>query len=120
MATYCFYCRNCGAGFTADTRDPAAPFCCDEPVMVRDYRGEAVAPAIASLKREREMGHSRSMAEAQKSIFLPTQDEFRTPEDPSGSKGMNNWLETHGPKPGNKNPVYPDRDKTVLAGYTGK
>lgn len=122
--TYCFRCRSCDLRLTGPTPGTAGelnlPCVNCGGSIVRDYRAENVAPTIQNLKREREKNHTRSSAEAQKSIFLPEQHEFRTPEDPTGRKGMHNWLETHQPKPSNKSPVYPDYDKTVLSGYTGK
>lgn len=33
-------------------------------------------------------------------LFLPNNDEFISPSDPDGTKGMRNWHETHRPKEG--------------------
>jgi hypothetical protein len=113
LSTYCFVCRNCGTRFTANTRAPEIPYCCDEPVLSRDYRGEGVGIAVAGLRAEREAGGSAAVRD----LFLPTAAEEATPDDPDGSKAIRAWNETHEPKNGNKNPVRPEmplHSKTVL------
>jgi hypothetical protein len=109
LSTYCFVCRNCGLRFTANTRAPEIPYCCDEPVLARDYRGERVGIAVAGLRAEREQGGSSAVRD----LFLPTADEMAGPGDPDGSKGIREWNETHDPKPGNKRPSRPEAPKAV-------
>jgi hypothetical protein len=58
---------------------------------------------VTSLRRERERGGSSAVRD----LFLPTRKDFEGPTDPDGTKGLREWADTHEPKPGNKNPLYP-------------
>lgn len=94
MATYLFKCRNCGTPFTANTREPDIPFCCDEPALRRDYRAESVGFSVAVLKRERNHGSDSDLRD----MFLETAEEAATPDDPDGSKAIAEWNERHEPR----------------------
>jgi hypothetical protein len=79
--------------------------------MKRNYRAESVGVNVQQLKNERELGGR----EGYKRLFLPSNDEFKGPGDPDGTKGMRKWREEHQPKPGNKTPDWPGTvDKKVM------
>jgi hypothetical protein len=105
MTQYVFRCRNCDTPFIADTRQPDMPYCCDEPTLVRDYRAEGVGFALKQLKVERE----HNGREAIRDMFLETAAEAATPDDPDGSKAIEQWNETFTPAEGNKRPMRPER-----------
>ena len=114
MATYLFVCRNCGTPFSANTRDPQMPFCCDEPTLRRDYRGESVGFSIAGMKREREHGSATELRD----LFLETAEEAAGPGDPDGSKAIREWNETHEPRDTSESkalrPEMPIHSKKIL------
>lgn len=84
--------------------------------MVRDYRSEGVGfSGLAEMARQREQGlDGLSGRKAQRDLFLPTARDFAKPGDRDGQKGMREWNERHGPRPTNKDPLYPDVDKKVF------
>jgi len=112
--TYCFTCRECGYRVESNVREPV-PTCSralhGSVVMQRDYRAENAAPQTFGLKREREAGGRRAMRDA----ILPTVEDFKSPEDPDGEKGLRAWADETKPKEGNKNPLWPDMKKKVFS-----
>lgn len=110
MATYCFKCPD-GHAWTQETNIGTL---CAEPdchmSAIRDWRAEAVG--IGSGVRE---SRNEFTTSGYRDLFLPTADDMRTPEDPSGQKGLREWAETHGPKADNKRPVYPEMERKTFA-----
>jgi predicted RNA-binding Zn-ribbon protein involved in translation (DUF1610 family) len=109
MATYCFKCRSCGAGFSLTVASVGEMTCpsCGRGEVVRDYRSENVGVQTVALKRERERGGTSAVRD----LFLPTTKDFEGPGDPDGAKGIRNWAVEHGPREGNAKPLYPDIPK---------
>lgn len=108
MATFLFRCGTCGTRFNAATPDLSGEtllpcIVCMSFDLKRDWRGEAVGVNVGNLKREREGGGK----EAQKRLFLPSNDDFKGPGDPDGTKGMREWRDTHQPRPSNTKPDWP-------------
>jgi hypothetical protein len=95
---FVFKCKVCGARAEVPSRD--APICC-EAQMVRDYRAEGVGLG-SGVRASREPNIHEQAA-----LFLPTNDDFKGPGDPDGTKGMRAWREAHGPREGNKKPYWP-------------
>jgi len=62
---------------------------------------------LVQLKNERENGGARAVRDK----FLPTARDFAGPADPDGTKGLQEWGDTHEPKNGNSKPMYPDIPK---------
>lgn len=83
---------------------------------MRDYRSEAVGfTGLAEMKRQRELGLDGDSGRKQmRDLFLPTADDYRSPEDPTGQKGLREWNERHGPRPSNKRPLYPEVERKVF------
>lgn len=82
-----------------------APFCgsCGSFSVRRDYQAEAVGLGSGvKMSRDGTLGDQARM-------FLPEAKDFAKPGDPDGIKGLNNWNETHGPRPTNNKPRRPDR-----------
>lgn len=108
MTTYCWKCLNCGY------RDEGqVQFYCpvDNTLMNRDYRAENAGFAgVTALRKERE-GNGR---EALRDLFLPTEAEMATSDDPTGQKGMQEWNERHVPAESNKQPLRPKTSKQVF------
>lgn len=110
MATYCFRCPGCGRSRTSNNREFLQ---CGKCWLydVRDYRTEGVGVAVAGLKLEREEGGQAALAR----YMLPHNDDFKSPEDPDGTKGMREWRENHQPKAGNSKPYWPGEvEKKVM------
>lgn len=109
MKVYCFKCRHCGATYTSPDRvleglrSYGAPkdscVVCDT-TLVRDYKAEAVGVGTGvAMSRT---GTVRDQAQ----LFLPSNDEFKGPGDPDGTKGAREWLDSHAPKEnGGHNPL---------------
>lgn len=107
MTTYCYKCSECGLTATSASRNrtgscsvghPAAP-------IVRDYRAEnAGATGMVQLKHERSMGGRAAYRDA----FLPTAEDYASPSDPDGERGLRTWADEHQPTEDNKRPLYPD------------
>ena len=102
MATYVYRCPDCDWSYESREYIIAEnrPIHCDFPV-VRDYRAEGVG--IGAGVRVSRTGTTQDLAH----LFLPTNDEFKGPGDPDGTKGMREWRETHQPKDGNAKPYWP-------------
>lgn len=84
--------------------------------MLRDYRAEGFCADVTRLKLERERGlDGDSARKAQRDLFLPTMDDFKSPSDPTGEKGMRDWLERHVPRESNKRPLYPEVPRRTFA-----
>lgn len=106
---FCWKCEYCGAttetlGRQAPQCDHGGAFSCGEDLtipMVRDWRAEGVG--VGTGVRVSRDGTLLDQAR----LFLPTNDEFKGPGDPDGTKGMRAWHERHAPAEGNKNPVLP-------------
>ncbi len=120
--TYIFRCRNCLArveGHLPNPEDHAhvvCALCGSDRGWTRDYRAEAASVAVSALKRDRERGtDGESGRKALRDLFLPTMDDFRSPSDPTGEKGMREWNDRHGPRETNKKPLYPDVPKRSFA-----
>lgn len=102
MASYVYRCE---AGHTFESPTYGLSQCPEHPyILKRDYRSENVGIAVARLRMEREEGGSGAIRD----LFLPTAEEYKSPEDPDGSKGIREWNERHAPKPGNKAPMRPE------------
>jgi len=116
MAVYVFRCPVDGYTVETSQRDPApthGPHVKGKVLygpMVRDYRAEGASPAIAGLKRERELGSPNDL----KGLFLPTAKDYAGPGDPDGQRGLRAWAEETRPAADNKRPVYPDMDRKVF------
>lgn len=93
MRRYCFRCPGCGLRFEDVDPDPLrpCPACGGGPVN-RDYRAEgfSVGPGVRDI---RGMSHEEAAR-----LFLPTTEDFKSPEDPDGTKGLRKWREEHVPK----------------------
>lgn len=112
-AVYMFKCKTCGTKHASFSPEPSSlGLCthCASGQIVRDYRAEGVTPATAGLKRERE-GKDNAWF---RDNFLPTADDYKSPEDPDGSKGLKQWNDEHIPADGNKHPVRPEIPKQVF------
>ena len=105
--TYCFRCLECGWQGEFASRDTPLHTCAGGATVVRDWKRENAAPATLQLKREREAGGRTAIRD----LFLPKQEDFADASDPEGEKGMQGWLEEHGPKDSNKSPLYPDHKR---------
>lgn len=111
MATYCYQCAK--HRFVSD--EHGIEVCpCGLPAS-RDYPAEGVGfTGLAEMKRQREQGlDGLSGRSAQRDLFLPTADELRTPNDPTGQKGIREWAEKHEPRPSNDKPLWPAMEKKV-------
>lgn len=109
--TYCYKCLVCGQRWEGN----AGTYDCYEigadHVVRRDYRTEAAGfSGVSQLRKERE-GNGR---EALRDLFLPTADDMSSPDDPDGSKGLNDWNERHVPAESNKQPIRPKSSKRVF------
>jgi hypothetical protein len=109
MAVFLFKCGHCDERYSVAGPVGSAPnaeTCPDDgfPLM-RDYSGENVGMQVVRLKQTREAGGSAAMRD----LFLETAEEAATPDDPDGSKAIEDWNLRHDPKPGNKNPMRPVR-----------
>lgn len=109
-AVYLFRCRLCENRTSSFEQTTGACGRCGMDSMIRDYRAEGVAPAIANLRRENG-GQDLNWF---KQNFLPTASEFAGPGDPDGSKGLTKWNDEHGPKDSNKAPARPEVPKRVF------
>lgn len=107
MKTYCYLCPVCGER-EAHQSDGPEKVCCASCMlktglwydMHRDYRAEMVG--IGSGVRVSRDGTSRDQA----ALFLPSNEDFKGPGDPDGSKGARRWLDDHAPKEsGGNNPL---------------
>lgn len=98
--TYCYKCQNCGRKLELSFRTESFCSCVEGQPMVRDYRTEAVgAGAGVAMSRT---GTVRDQAR----LFLPSNDDFKGPSDPDGTKGAREWLDTHEAKePKGHNPL---------------
>jgi len=106
VAVYVFRCLNCGAPFESKNINTQQPvFCCAYPMLKRDYRAEGVGFSIPGRAKERRYEDKNELRD----LFLPTAEEFISPDDPDGSKGIDHWNETHVPAEGNTNPIRPER-----------
>lgn len=107
--TYCFVCPN-GHRTQAQNRDPLGYDCydCGEPLR-RDWQTEGVG--IGEGVRESRREHTNS---GYRDLFLPTADDYKSPDDPDGQKGLRDWAETHGPREDNKRPMWPEMDRKVF------
>lgn len=69
-------------------------------LYIRDYRAESFGVGVGV--RVSRDGTVRDQAR----LFLPGNDEFKGPDDPDGTKGAREWLESHQPKEkGGHNPL---------------
>lgn len=111
MGVYCFKCPRCGQRAETSSRD-VEPFCMacadrtpnDSGVfMVRDYRAEGVGLG-SGVKVSRD-GTNLDQARA----FLPSNENFKGPGDPDGTKGMREWHERFEPRADNPRPIVPGR-----------
>lgn len=107
MTTYCLVCTSCGATGTSfsNTLETPCPECGGQ--LRRDWRAEGVG--IGSGVRESRVELSPS---GYRELFLPTEAELSTADDPTGQKAMKEWMDEHEPKEGNKHPILPERTKT--------
>lgn len=115
MATYCFRCRLCGfrteSTYSALPNVPCAD--CGIETLRRDYKAESVGfNGLAQLRKEREAGtDGKSGKEAMRDLFLPKAEDFRSPTDSTGERGMREWNDRHAPRESNKAPLYPEVPK---------
>lgn len=95
---YCYRCPTCGATREVSTREvQVCENLCDE--MVRDYRAENVG--VGSGVRVSRDGTVRDQAR----LMLPTNDDFKGPGDPDGTKGMRRWHDRFQPAADNPRPA---------------
>lgn len=101
MATYCFACRECGERFSLPVNDAGETTCpaCGKCCIARDYRAEAVG--VGSGVRVSRDGTVQDQAR----LMLPTNNDFRGPGDPDGTKGMRAWHDRFQPAADNPRPV---------------
>jgi hypothetical protein len=59
--------------------------------MSRFYRADKLHASLVELKKAR-----NGFADA--SLFLPTTEDYKSPVDPDGTKGLRQWNEDHSPK----------------------
>lgn len=84
-----------------------APTCeCGVP-MKRWYRNDGVGFAVSGLRKRREQGVETNRDAAR--LFLETAEEAANPDDPDGSKAIDEFYERFQPAEGNKSPVGPER-----------
>jgi hypothetical protein len=112
MAFYTFYCPACGLSTEVQAsvkQGPGeSPLCSrDGRRLRRDYRRDSPQLNIVNLKRTNAVSYDET-------DFLPTAEDFASPEDPDGEKGLRRWNETHIPRETNKNPRYPKVKKEVF------
>lgn len=99
---YCYRCNACGTTQEQSFpmgKAPAAVPCVPHykcGVATRFYKAETKRTNIANLRNDMDPN-----------LILPTAKNFESKDDPDGSKGMSNWLNTFEPAPGNKNPAVP-------------
>ena len=75
--------------------------------MVRDYGAEGVGIG-PGVRASREVLSS----DGYRQLFLPSADELRTPDDPTGQAAMREWRETHVPH--SKHPIEPEIERTTF------
>jgi hypothetical protein len=80
---------------------------CPEGTLRRDWKAEGVG--IGPGVRE---SNVELTASGYRDLFLPTEADLSSADDPDGVKGMQEWMEEHEPKAGNKRPILPERTKT--------
>lgn len=102
--TYCYKCEACGATAESGRADlaPTRFGACDRcgGRFIRDYRAEAVGLG-AGVRVSRD-GTDYERAQ----LFLPSNADLATPEDPTGRKGAADWLERFQPETSRtKNPL---------------
>ena len=107
--TYCFKCTGCGARVERTSRDIPLHDCPSEGHVIRDYLAENVG--IGEGVRESRREHTNS---GYRDLFLPTADDYKSPDDPDGQKGLREWADTHGPREDNKRPMWPEMDRKVF------
>lgn len=76
MPTYCYRCKVCGTTQTNHAREWAVlDKCCDAPLVIRDYKAEAVAvgPAVGAIRRGLVLDEKSDAAVRD---ILPTGDDF--------------------------------------------
>ena len=108
---FCFICDYCGHRVETAVRQPEptcthelSQLCADtELVMRRDWATEGVG--VGQGVRVSRDGTLSDQAH----LFLPTNDEFKGPGDPDGTRGMRAWHEHHEPRADNPRPVHPGR-----------
>jgi hypothetical protein len=104
------YLYKCDSGHTWSAVERGLTACalCTSPLR-RDYRAEAVGIGGGVRESRRELTPS-----GYRDLFLPNAQDMATPDDPDGQKGLREWSATHGPREGNKRPMYPAMDKKVF------
>ena len=108
MTTFCYVCTSCGATGIARARQESDPECLEcGATMRRDWKSEGVR--IGSGVRESRVELSPS---GYRELFLPTEEDLSSADDPTGEQGMKEWMEEHEPKEGNKHPILPERTKS--------
>lgn len=88
---YCFTCRDCGFQCELNSREVPGCYQCGGDLL-RDWRREAVGVGAGVRVSRDGTDHERAR------LFLPSNDEFKGPDDPDGTKGMREWHDTHQPK----------------------
>ena len=109
MTTFCYICTSCEATGTSTSNQKVGAACpvCPEGVLRRDWKAEGVG--IGPGVRESALELSPS---GYRELFLPTEEDLSSADDPTGQKGMKEWMDEHEPKEGNKRPILPERTKT--------
>lgn len=111
MTTYCLKCPEPTCTYTGTTPEHGligllnCPFHGDA-ALLRDYKAEAVG--IGSGVRE---SRSELSSSGYRDLFLPSEADLSSKDDPTGEKGMKEWMAEHEPKEGNKHPILPERTK---------
>jgi len=70
--------------------------------MLRDFRADAPLLNLNELRKTSHPDYSDS-------LFLPSTKDYESPSDPTGEKGMKEWVETHQPREGNTKAKAPGR-----------
>lgn len=105
---YCYVCTSCGATGTSLSNQNAGAGCpeCPEGTLRRDWKAEGVGIGSGVRESKRELSDS-----GYRELFLPTESDLSSVDDPTGEKGMQEWMDEHEPKEGNKRPILPERTK---------
>lgn len=107
--TFCYICTSCESTGTSASNQKVGTACpvCAEGTLRRDWRAEGVG--IGPGVRESNLELSPS---GYRDLFLPSEADLSSVDDPDGTKGMREWMDEHEPKEGNKHPILPERTKT--------
>jgi predicted RNA-binding Zn-ribbon protein involved in translation (DUF1610 family) len=106
---FCYVCTSCGATGASLSNEKVGAACpvCPEGTLRRDWKAEGVGIGPGVRESNQELS-----ASGYRELFLPSEDDLSSADDPTGVKGMKEWMDEHEPREGNKHPVLPERTKT--------